>query len=482
MVGAEDDIQSSILVAKWERVQVNEKVTCELPPDMVGFMKSTNELDSPVTYGVLLAAVLTPEMSEDENQASLDELARLVKTLGRHVCGQIWQRKSGYGSKMVLGEGKLFEIADRIVELASSGMVVTQVIFDRELSPLQGRNVEQMINGRLLEREYDTEISVTDRTGVIIEIFSRHAKTRQARLQIEMARLKYTAPRLRGQVEHHGDRQAGGIGAKGAGETALELKRRQLRDRVAELRRELESLESENELRREKRHVQTVGLVGYTNAGKSSLMRGLTGSDVYVADKLFATLDVTTRQLHPPAVPPILITDTVGFVRFLPHDLVASFKSSLAEANHADFLLHVVDASDPQFRTQMKTTEEVLTELGANQQERQIVLNKIDQVTIAQMHLLQGEFPMAWMVSAVESESLQELRQKIVRHFEQNQKLVQVLIPFSESRLIGEIRKVATVTNESYNEIGTLLNFQIKPADLGRLRSYFPQIEFVEKS
>jgi len=447
-------------------------------------MNTLSDSDNLPVNGSLLASIQTPGMSEQDNAASLDELTRLVETLGSVVCGRFSQKKPGYASPMVFGEGKLIEMADKVAELKRAGTLVTQVVFDRELSPLQSRNVEQAINDRLAELKCDHEIQVSDRTGIIIEIFSQHAKTRQARLQIEMARLKYTAPRLRDQLEYHGDRQAGGIG-----ETPMELKRRQLRDRLAELRRELQDLEIENETRIEKREAQAVAIVGYTNAGKSSLMRGLTESDVYVADKLFATLDVTTRQMHPSVVPPILVTDTVGFVRFLPHDLVASFKSSLAEVNHADFLLHVIDAADPQFRIQMNTTEEVLQELGAglgadlgaDHQDRQIVFNKIDKLNADQIALLEKDFPDAWFVSAINPEQISKLRANIIKHFEQSQKRVHALIPFSEAKLVGEIHKVATVIGEDYNESGTILDFQLRSVDLDRLRSHFPHVSFEER-
>ncbi len=219
-------------------------------------------------------------------------------------------------------------------------------------------------------------------------------------------------------------------------------------------------------------------MVGYTNSGKSTLMRALTESDVYVADQLFATLDVTTRQLHPPAVPPILVTDTVGFVRHLPHDLVASFKSTLAEVRHADYQLHIVDASDPQFRVQMETTEEVLKELGADQQDRQFVFNKSDRLTAEQCNHIRLEYPGAWMMSALDSHQVDELRTKIIRHFEALQKKTEVHIPFSESRAIGEIRRVAKIVIEKHDEKGTRYQLLLKPVDLARLRRHFPNLQF----
>ena len=229
------------------------------------------------------------------------------------------------------------------------------MLVDHDLTPTQQRNLEKA-----------TGADVLDRTSVILEIFHRHAKTREARLQVEIARLRYLAPRLR-EGGGGGDRVRGGVGGKGAGESALELDRRRIRDRIAELKHELSRIEGGAKTRRERRsELPTVALVGYTNAGKSSLMRALTSTEVYVADKLFATLDTTVRRLVPPTEPPILVTDTVGFIKKLPHDLVASFRSTLDEAGDADLLLHVVDAGDPAHADQLAVTREVLAEIGAD--------------------------------------------------------------------------------------------------------------------
>ncbi|RYZ64927.1 MAG: GTPase HflX, partial [Proteobacteria bacterium] len=352
----------------------------------------------------MLVGIPTPDISDEENQSSLDELGRLVHTLGYDVIGRTFQRRKGTGGALVMGEGKIEEIARFMggMGLKALGAAIPNAInpklkkaftrnlkkedesedetgegylddasdydleersndrhdaqsfgesiglgdqrpdcfiFDLELTPSQLRN---------LERAFGCD--VLDRTGVIIEIFSRHAKTRAARLQVEIAKLTYMAPRIR-EAGGGGERQGS---SRGAGESSIELDRRKIRDRIKELKTEFESIDNEHDTRRSRRsELRTVALVGYTNAGKSSMMRALTGSEVYVADKLFATLDTTVRPIHPQTRPQILISDTVGFIKKLPHDLVASFKSTLDEALNASLLLFVVDASDPSFRSQL---------------------------------------------------------------------------------------------------------------------------------
>ena len=249
------------------------------------------------------------------------------------------------------------------------------ILVDHEISPSQARN---------LEKEVGCE--VMDRTMVILEIFHRHARSRVARAQVEIARLGYMAPRLREAAKLAGpkDRARSGTGGRGGGESHGELDRRKIRDRIAELQEELDAMDVERKTQRARRQerqgLARVALVGYTNAGKSTLMRALTGSEVLVADKLFATLDTTVRALHPETVPRVLVSDTVGFIKNLPHGLVASFKSTLDEALEASLLAHVVDASDPGFERQLAVTEEVLDEIGAKAVPRLLVFNKIDRV------------------------------------------------------------------------------------------------------
>ncbi|HEY0880604.1 MAG TPA: GTPase HflX, partial [Archangium sp.] len=338
------------------------------------------------TPRAVLVGVQLPGVSDVDHEGDLAELGRLVHTLGYEVVGTVSQKRNGLTSGTVVGEGKLVELAKftgntgevptsaperkskarekweeeeepveeeeeddgEPVELDEAGEPLVKasvVVVDHELSPSQARNLERA-----------TRATVLDRTGVIVEIFHRHAKSREARMQVEIARLNYVAPRMR-ESSGGAERQQG----RGAGESALELDRRKIRDRIAELKEQLALVHADQDQRRYARKDQLrVALVGYTNAGKSSLMRALTGSEVYVADRLFATLDTTVRALQPETRPRILVSDTVGFIKKLPHDLVASFRSTLDEALEASLLLYVADASDPTFRAQLEVTRSVL--------------------------------------------------------------------------------------------------------------------------
>jgi GTPase len=371
----------------------------------------------------VLVSVQLSGVTDAEQQSSLKELKRLCQTLGFEVVGEVTQKRKGLDAATLLGKGKLVELAawtsgPGVVPKGPPGKTkateedeeeeqdeteplhlealpapareprATVVVIDHELSPRQLRNIASA-----------TSAEVLDRTGVIIEIFHRHASSRPARLQVEIARLTYVAPRLR--ETGGGGRQRGGIGLRGAGESSVELDRRKIRDRIAELKAELAAIDDESKTRRARRQeALRIALVGYTNAGKSSLMRALTGSHVFVADKLFATLDTTVRALWPESQPRILVSDTVGFIKKLPHDLVASFRSTLDEALEASLLLQVVDAADPVFRAQMQVTREVLDEIGAGDVPWILVLNKIDRVAQGEREELLKEFPAALLVSA----------------------------------------------------------------------------------
>src|SRR5512143_2207582 len=294
------------------------------------------------TPRAVLVGVQLPGVDDVEQVSSLTELGRLAKTLGLEVVARIIQKRASLAAGAVIGEGKLRELArltggtgvipsgEPEAGAEPTGPRATVVLVDHDITPSQARNLERA-----------TGAEVLDRSMVILAIFQRHARSREARLQVEIARLAYMAPRLR---ESGGkDRQGGGIGGKGAGESQIELDRRKVRDRLAQLRRDLAAIEKDAATRRRRRGDQaaTVAIVGYTNAGKSSLMRALTGTDLLVADQLFATLDTTVRALHPETKPRILVSATVGFIKKLPHDLVASFRSTLDEAREASLLLHV---------------------------------------------------------------------------------------------------------------------------------------------
>ena len=450
----------------------------------------------------LLVGVQLPSTSNEDHAASLQELRRLVTTLGYEVIGELSQKRNSDRGANVLGDGRLKILAewtdgtgvvasmvqhkkskaalkftknqelptDELTEDESEHSETPQepkekaeiVIFDCDLSPSQLRNLESA-----------TGVQVLDRTGVIIEIFSRHARTKSARLQVEIARLTYVAPRLR-ETGGGADRQGGGVGGKGSGETSLELDRRNIRDRIKELKIELNSIQNEHLVRRAKRDQEiSVALVGYTNAGKSSLMRAMTGSEVLVADKLFATLDTTVRPMVPESRPKILISDTVGFIKKLPHDLVASFRSTLDEALNASLLLFIVDASDPTFRSQLEVTRQVLNEVGATDVPSFLILNKKDRLTSEQLNALKAEYPEAIFLSTRDSEDLKALRLRLIDNFETDMQDEDVYIPYTNKGAIGEIRSKMRVLSESYDAQGTTLKVRATAEALSRLRKKF---------
>lgn len=430
----------------------------------------------------VLVSLRTPDVSETEARESLRELERLVTTLGFRVIGSLSQNRPSTTSATALGAGKLRELArftggrgavpeseeddeDEAETILGQGFApapaddpaerATVVVFDCDLRPSQMRHLENALG-----------VEVLDRTGVIIEIFSRHAKTRGARLQVEIARLNYLSPRLR-ETGSSGERQAG----RGSGESALATERRAIRDRLAELKRELDHLqESQSQHRRVRSDQPSVALVGYTNAGKSSTMRALTGSDVLVQDKLFATLDTTVRALKPETVPRVLVSDTVGFIKKLPHDLVASFKSTLDEALNAQLLLYVVDAADPTFRSQLAVVEDVLREVGVRQTPKLLVLNKADLLDELSQRRLQREFPDAVMISTQRPETVRALRDRILAHFEKGMVDAEIFVPYSVSGILGQLRTGCRVLEEKHEETGTRFTVRAHPREIEGLR------------
>jgi len=390
----------------------------------------------------VLLAVQVPGVTEGDLARSLTELARLAQTLGVIVVGApMTQRRDGLDPAAVIGSGKLEEL-----KILVDGGTVDLILVDHEISPSQARNLEKASGADVL-----------DRTAVILEIFRRHARSRAAKAQVEIVRLKYLAPRLREQSKGKGDRQRGGIGGKGAGESKMELDRRKIRDRIAEIEQELEHIETERRTQRARRQdAARVALVGYTNAGKSTLMRALTASDVYIADKLFATLDTTVRTLEPPTVPKILVSDTVGFIEKLPHDLVASFKSTLDEALEASLLLHVVDASDAAFERHVTVTEAVLGEIGAGAVPARLILNKIDRVPPDELPGLAARFPQAILLSAKRPDDVARLRTTLEAHFAAALVEREIHVPWSEQARRAAIFAACQVLEERSEEDGVI--------------------------
>jgi GTP-binding protein HflX len=312
-------------------------------------------------------------------------------------------------------------------------------------------------------------VKVYDRPAIILEIFHRHARTKEAQLQVEVARLKYLTPRER--VSEAKERRGGGRGARGVSESLHEIKRREVRDRIGELQRELTAIHREQvERRRHREGVPKVAIVGYTNAGKSSLMRALTSSDVLVADQLFATLDTTVRALHPETEPRILVSDTVGFIRNLPHDLVASFRSTLDEALDASLLLHIVDAADPAFRSHIQVTRDVLESIGAGTLPSLLILNKIDAVDAGQKELLTKEFSEAIAMSALNPADIEALHARLVRFFLDQMVQVDLVVPYGKEGVLADVRKSISVLSESYEETGVRLTIKASPGTVTALK------------
>lgn len=457
----------------------------------------------------VLVGIILPGVTEEASRASLDELERLASTLGLNAVTRLTQRRPSTGSTTVLGAGKLRELArwtdgTGVVPLGAAkrqkgtlpkesdddnnddhdwdetssaedpevetnddetglpgdpSEFASVVLFDQDLTPSQLRNIEGA-----------TSAEVLDRSSLILRIFQRHARTREARVQVEIAQLKYLAPRLRA-VGASSDRQRGGIGGKGAGESKLELDRRRVRDRIAELEQRLVALRLDAQTRRARRSDhQTVALIGYTNAGKSSLMRRLTASDVLVKDQLFATLDTTVRQLQPPIKPAILVSDTVGFIKQLPHDLVASFRSTLEEAGDAALILHVIDASDPDWRSQLEVTHLVLREIGAMDNPMLQVFNKVDCLEEEAVAAFTDEFPQALMMSALRTDDIVALHGRIVAFFEHEMIDAELFVPYEKQRFVHAVHEACRVISEEYDEDGTRIFLRASSAMVGDLR------------
>jgi GTP-binding protein HflX len=425
------------------------------------------EVEDKSRYAII-AAVHVPTVSDIEFEASLNELRELAKTLGFKVVHTFIQNRSGFDTTGYLGVGKRHEIS-RFVNNEPDGDdwagmslpgPIEAVLVDHEISPSQARNLE-----------LDVGCEVMDRTMVILEIFHRNARSRAARAQVEIARLGYMAPRLREAAKLAGPqgRQRSGAGGRGGGESHTELDRRKIRDRIAELQMEIDAMEVERKTQRSRRQERQglagVALVGYTNAGKSTLMRALTGSEVLVANKLFATLDTTVRTLYPESVPRVLVSDTVGFIKNLPHGLVASFKSTLDEALDAALLLHVIDASDPGFERQLEVTDKVLREIGADEVPRFRVFNKIDHVgdEAAQAEceaMLRAKYPDCIVMSARRPDEVVKLRASIVAFFQQDLVEAELFLPWSAQQLRGEIFSRCEVIEERADEDGAF--FQVR--------------------
>ncbi len=410
---------------------------------------------------VLLLGVHTGRMDSlnDTTEESMKELCELAKTAGAEVVGEVVQNKSDIESATYMGEGKLLEIKSALPELD-----IDCVIFDDELSPVQIRNLNEMLG-----------VKVLDRSMLILDIFAMRAKSGEGKLQVELAQLKYQLPRLRGLGQVM-SRTGAGIGTRGPGETKLESDRRHIRRRIAALSEELCELEKHRNLfrsRRKKDGVITAALVGYTNSRKSTLLNTLTDAGVFAEDKLFATLDPTSRGIVLEDNRKILLVDTVGFIRKLPHHLVEAFKSTLEEAVVADVLIHVIDTSLPNKNDQIRVVNEVLDDIGAIGKPRIAVFNKCDKLDSMEFapHSLEG-YDMSVAISAKKRINIEKLMSAIESLAPGKKQKIKVLIPYTDANILNELHKTQKVINEEYTNDGIEVEFLADDGIFCRLRDW----------
>lgn len=411
----------------------------------------------------LLVGVDLGRADEWPQERSMAELARLVDTDGADVVGTLTQRLDRPVPRTFIGSGKVLELKEAVEALD-----VDVVVFDEELTPSQQGNLEKALG---------EPVKVIDRTALILDIFGSHAQTREGRLQVQLAQLKYVLPRLRGMWSHlMGEQTRGGIGSRfGQGESQLEVDRRLIRDRISHLRGEIDRVASRRRTQSKARWdsgIYRVALAGYTNAGKSTLLNALTDSDVYAQDELFATLDPTTRSLDLAEGRRITLTDTVGFIQKLPTTLVDSFKSTLAEVSGADLVVLVVDASDPDWRAQEKAVQSTLGEIGAGDKEVLLCLNKCDLLAPKDREALRLAFPDAVLVSAQQQTGLGSLLHAIAAKASEGDVTVSALVPYDKGLLMKMVHERGQVIHEQYVDGGLFVTARVPPRLAGALEPY----------
>jgi len=422
------------------------------------------DADRPEERAILVGVNFTSTRPGANNDfADLEELERLADTAGATVVGRMEQRRQSPDVRTLIGKGKAEQINDMAEALDAN-----LVIFDNDLSMPQGRNLEKLIGARII-----------DRTELILDIFVRRARTRQARLQVGLAQLEYYLPRL-ARMWTHLERQAGGIGTRGPGETQIETDRRIIRKRITQLKRDLQQIERtmETQNKQRRRHFR-VALVGYTNAGKSSLMNRLAESDVLVEDRLFATLDATTRRVETDDAHDFLLTDTVGFIRKLPHHLVESFRATLSEVRDADLLLHVVDACDPDRDGHIEAVEQVLSTISDAPAERVLVFNKIDSLGAERLEALRHEEPDALLTSAVTGDGLDALLAHIDDRLRREERRLIVQVPAGEGRSLAALHELADVVEVTWDGPCATVTLRVDSENYGRV-TQLPGVEIIE--
>ncbi len=407
-----------------------------------------------------LVGVLLPGMSKEAEERSLDELALLTDTAGSDPVDSEVVKRDQVDPATYIGKGKAEALA-----MLTTALDIDVVIFDHQLSPAQQRNLQRIFG-----------CDVVDREALILDIFAQHATSRVGALQVELALLRYHLPRLRGKGRSLSQQGAGaGIANRGPGETKLETDRRRILQRITRLERELKESARHRETQRKQRRrnqVPQVSIVGYTNAGKSTLLNALTDAHALVEDRLFATLDPTVRKLALPGKKTVLLADTVGFVRRLPHGLVESFRSTLAEASQADLLVHLVDGTDPDLPGQVGAVREVLSEIGASSIPEILVVNKGDALTPAQQQRIRGIYPDAMIVSALAGEGLDALLQSIADLLTRGQVALSLSIPYDRGDMVAAAHRLGEVIEEKHDESGTILDVRLPAAAADRFAAF----------
>ena len=418
---------------------------------------------------IVLVGVAIPPTTQEAAESSLDELAALVDTAGADEADRVLQRRDSPDPATFVGQGKAEELRE-----ISETVDADTVVFDDELSPAQSRNLEKIL-GR----------TAIDRTALILDIFAQHAHSQEGKAQVELAQLRYRLPRLRGRGMAL-SQQAGRIGTRGPGETQLEVDRRRLLRRATKLDADLEELAKNRRTQRKARarsRLQTVALVGYTNAGKSTLLNRLTRSDVLVEDRLFATVDPTTRRLDLPGGERVLVTDTVGFVRKLPHQLVEAFRSTLEEVAEADLLVHVVDAASSDPQAQMDAVRTVLAEIGADQVPELLALNKADVLNgrrplrsgmqpAGELKRIIDRHPDAVLVSAQTGEGIDQLVAAVGDRLRALARIVELAVPYDRGDVVAALHRHGEVLSEEHEAELTRLRVRLDPADVARFADF----------
>lgn len=401
---------------------------------------------------VILVGVVHSGQRQKQVEESLDELKRLTETAGGKPIHNLIQKRERVDPAYYIGKGK----AEEIHELAES-LAASTIIFDDELSPAQQRNLENIIDRKII-----------DRTRLILDIFAQRARTREGIIQVELAQLDYLLPRLTGKGIHF-SQQLGGIGVRGPGESKLEVDRRKIRDNIVRLKKQVELIKKQRSLQRKNRRevpLPTIALVGYTNAGKSSLLNYLTNKKtVYVDDKLFATLDPTTRKIVLEGKT-VLLTDTVGFIRKLPHQLVAAFRATLEEITLADLILEIIDVSSPQRKEQEKVVAEVLNEITTKHIPRIVVYNKTDLIKSTELTHIEQQTDGVF-ISVLTGKGIKQLTHKLVNELEKNMVFKSFLLPYKFNQLLAEIRKTSIILKEDYSSNGILIELKTDAKTVG---------------